>query len=210
MNRTVCAWTCAVAAVCGAALAAASVTLTSTWKAPGETSAGFAGKKVIALVFTTDDSLRMSAEEALAREITARGPQGVAAYRAIPRELLTDKAKAKDWFEHSGNVGVVALRLVGQEEHRVYDAVVWSSGTYGYFYDYYGSSWAQATPIGKGHLEKTLTVETLLFRVADGKLLWAGTAETTNPKDVGSFMKDLASSVVKALVKEGFSQKGAK
>jgi len=191
-------------------LAAASVTLTSTWKAPGETSLNYAGKKVVALVITADESLRMSSEEALVREISARGPQGVAAYRLIPREELTDKDKVKGWLDRSGAAGVVALRVSNQEERRVYDAMVWSSGYYGNFYDYYGSSWATVTPIGKGHIERTLTVETLLFRVSDAKLLWAGVSQTTDPKDVSSFMKELTKTVVKQLEKEGLARKASK
>jgi hypothetical protein len=210
MNRGVAAWTCAVAALCGAALAAESYTLTSTWKAPGEGTLSFAGKKVVALVFTADENLRMSAEEALAREISARGPQGVAAYRAIPRELLTDKEKAKGWFDQSGTAGVVALRLVSKDQARVYDAVVWASGYYGNFYDYYGNAWATVSPIGKGHIETTITVETLMYRVSDAKLLWAAVCQTTDPKDPGGFMKGLAKAVVKQLEKEGVVRKGSK
>ena len=210
MNRIRWAWMLAAVAAGSAVLAAADYTLTSTWKAPGETTMSFAGKKVVALVFTADDNLRMSAEEALAREISARGPLGVAAYRTIPRELLTDKAGAKVWFDGSGVAAVVALRLVGKEEARVYDAVVWSSGYYGNFYDYYGSAWATVSPIGKGHIETTVAVETLMYRVSDAKLLWAAVCQTTDPKDPGSFMKGLAKAVVKQLEKEGLAKKGSK
>jgi hypothetical protein len=207
MNRQIGVWALAGAAACSVALAAASVTLTSTWKAPGEGPLDFVGKKVVALVITADDSLRMSAEEALVREISGRGPQGIASYRLIPREELKDKDKAKGWFDRSGAAGVVALRLVGQDQQRVYSAVVWSGGSYGNFYDYYNSSWATVTPIGTGHIETTLTVETLFYRVSDAKLLWAGVSQTTNPKDVASFMKDLTKTVVKALEKEGLTNK---
>jgi hypothetical protein len=92
----------------------------------------------------------------------------------------------------------------------VYSGVVWSSGYYGNFYDYYGSSWATVTPIGKGHIETTLMVETLLYRIADAKLLWAGVSATTNPKDVSSFMEGLTKTVVKALEKDGLTKKRPK
>ena len=92
-----------MATACGIALAAADHKFTTTWKAPGAAPFNFAGKKVAALVMTTDEGLRMSAEEALAREITARGPKGIAAYRVIPREELTDKVKVKGWFERQGD-----------------------------------------------------------------------------------------------------------
>jgi hypothetical protein len=67
-----------VAASFAMSLSAASYKFTSTWKAPGVAPFDFAGRKVAALVITTDESLRISAEEALACEITARGPQGIA------------------------------------------------------------------------------------------------------------------------------------
>jgi len=195
---------------CGAGLVAAAPRFTSTWKAPGTGPLNFAGKRVAALVITTDDALRMSAEEALAREITARGPTGVAAYRVIPREELTDKDKARGWFERSAVEGVVAMRVVGVDKTRSYSAVVWSSGYYGNFWDYYGTGWATVTPIGKGRVDTTLAVETLLFRVSDATLLWAGISETTNPKDAGTFMKNLVNVLVKELRKQGLVRKAQK
>jgi hypothetical protein len=207
MSRHARALALAAAIVGEIVIAADTYTLTAKWKAPGEGPLGFAGKKVVALVITSDFDLQMSAEEALVREITARGVQGVAAYRLIPREELKDKDRAKGWFERSAAAGVVALRLVGQEKRKSYSSVVWSSGYYGNFYDYYGYGWATATPIGKAQVDTTLVVETLLYRVSDAKLLWAGVGETTNPKDVGTFMAGLAKAVVKELQQEGLARK---
>jgi hypothetical protein len=195
------------ATACSVGLAATSHTLTSTWKAPGTGPLDFADKKVAALVITTDDGLRMSAEAALAREISARGPKGVAAYTVIPREELTDKEKAKSWFERSAIEGIVAMRIVGVDKSTSYSAVVWSSGYYNNFYDYYGNGWTTVTPIGKGRVDTTLAVETLLYQVSDARLLWASISETTNPKDAGTFMKGLVSAVVKELQKEGLVRK---
>ena len=199
-----------VAMTCSVGLTAASYTFTSTWKAPGTGPLNFAGKKVAALVITDDDNLRMSAEAALAREITARGPRGVAAYTVIPREELTDKEKARGWFERTGVEGVVAMRIVGVDKSRSYSAVVWSSGYYGNFWDYYGTGWATVTPIGKGRVDTTLAVETLLYRVSDATLLWASVSQTTNPKDAGTYMKGLVNAVVKELQKEGLVRKPSK
>lgn len=198
-----------VALACCAGVASAQ-TLRSTWKAPEVGPLDFAGRKVAALVITDDTDLRMSAESALAREITARGPQGVAAYTLIPREELTDPASAKAWFGRRAVEGVVAMRIVGVETATVYSAVVWSSGYYGNFWDYYGNGWATVTPIGKGRQETTLAVETLLYRVSDARLLWASVSETTNPKDAGTFMKGLVNVVAKELEKQGLRRKPSK
>lgn len=203
----------AIASVMAAAVAvvtAADNEFLSTWKAPGTGPLNFAGKPVAALVITDDESLRMSAEEALAREITARGPKGVAANRFIPREELKDKERAKAWFEKTGIQGLVVMRLVGADTQKVYSSVVWSSGYYGNVWDYWGYGWASVYPIGKARNELTITVETLLYDITSSAPLWAAVTRTTDPKDTGSYMKSLAKDVVKRLEKDGLARKGAR
>ena len=51
-----------------------------------------------AVVITEDQDLQISAEEELARQLTALGVQGVPSYRLVPREVIRDKAKVKEWF----------------------------------------------------------------------------------------------------------------
>jgi hypothetical protein len=205
-----------VAAVCGVAptfVSSASYKFKSTWKAPGVGMLNLGGKKIAALVITSDVNLQMSAEEALKREITARGPIGVAAYTLVPREELRDKDKARPWFEKAGVDGVVAMRVVNVDKEKVYNAVVWSSSYYGNFWDYYGSSWNSVymigTPIGNGRTQTTVAVETLLFNVRENKLIWASVTETTDPESVGSYMKGLVNAVVKQLQKEGLARKAS-
>ena len=192
-------------------LSGVSYKFKSTWKAPGAGPLNFAGKKVAALVITNDDNLRVSAEEALKREITARGPVGVAAYTLVPKEELRDKDKARPWFERAGVEGVVAMRVVNVDTETTYGAVVWSSSYYGNFWDYYGTSWNSVymigTPIGNARQRTTVAVETLLFNVRENKLMWASVTETTDPESVGAYMKGLVSAVVKELQKQGLARK---
>jgi phage tail sheath gpL-like len=57
-----------VVALSAGVTTAAKTKLTSTWVAPGTMPGSFAGKKVAALVISSDESLRVSGEEAPARE----------------------------------------------------------------------------------------------------------------------------------------------
>ena len=194
------------------ALAVALTALTaddfvSTWKAPGAGPMNFAGRKVAGVLIVDDDSLRVSAEEALAREISARGPNGVPAYRIIPKEELTKKDAAKGWFERAGVQGLVILRLVQTDVDKVYSSAMWVSGYYGNAWDYWGYGWGAAYPLGKAREQRTITVETLLYDLSTGSPIWAGVSRTTDPKDVQSYMKRLASDVVKQLEKEGLVRK---
>ena len=179
----------------------------STWKAPGAETLNFTGRKVAAVLIVDDPDLRVSGEEALAREITARGPIGVPAYRIIPKEELKNKDSAKGWFERAGIQGLVVLRLVKTDKEKEYSAVVWSSGYYNYAWDYWGAGWASVYPIGKGRIATTITVETMLFDLSKGTPIWAAASRTTDPKDVQSYIKRLAGDVAKRLQQDGLISK---
>jgi hypothetical protein len=183
--------------------AAASNEFISTWKAPGTGALDFAGRKVAAVLISDDQNLRVAAEEALAREITARGPIGVPGYRIIPREELANTHAAKGWFDRAGVRGLVVLRIVQTETEKVYSSAVWSSGYYTDAWDYWGNGWATVFPIGKAREQKTITVETLLYDLSAGTPVWAGVSRTTDPKNVQRYITGLAIDVVKALEKSG-------
>jgi len=193
-----------------AAVAAADNTFLSTWKAPDAGPMNFAGRKVAALVIVSDDNLRMSAEEALAREISARGPVGVPANRFIPREELADKDRAKAWFERTGVEGAVVMRLVAADTQKVYSSVVYSSGYYSNVWDYYGNGWTTVTPIGKGRDATSVTVETLLYDISSGKPIWAGVTRTEDVKDTASYMKGIAKDIGRQLEKAGLARKAGR
>jgi len=179
----------------------------STWKAPGAAGVTYAGKKVVGLIVSDDLSLRMSAEEALARELTARGAQGVAAYRVIPREEIRNVDSAKRWFEQSGAAGVVVMRVVDLSKEKIPTSVIWTGATYGSLWDYYPYAWGSAIAIGPGRTETRVVVETLIFDVPGNRLLWAGTSETVNPTDAQATVKGIVVSAAEQMKKDGLIRK---
>jgi hypothetical protein len=193
--------------VSGALLVASGNDFVSTWKADGITSIDFSGRKVAGVVVTDDTSLRVAGEEALAREISARGPTGVPAYRIIPKEEVKKSDAAKGWFERAGVAGLVIMRPVATETTKVYSSAMWVSGYYNYAWDYWGTSCASVYPLGKGRDQHTITVETLLYDLSKGTPMWACVTRTTDPSDVQSYMKHLAADIVKQLQKDGLRKK---
>jgi hypothetical protein len=175
----------------------------STWKAPEAAGTSFAGKKIAALVISSDDNLRISGEEALVRELAAIGiKDGVAAYRLVPREELQDAAKARPWFERAGIEGVVTLRLVRAETERTYTPAYWAAPAYTSLWGYYGYGWGVVYQPGSQREDTIVVIENLIFSVAKDKLLWAGVSETTNPKNAGTIIKDLVKETLKEMRKE--------
>ena len=197
-----------VVAASGSLLLAAK--FKSTWKAPGAAPLGFAGKKVVALVLTDDQNLEISGEEALARELTARGVNGVAAYRLIPREELRDTEKAKGWFSRAAVAGIVALRPISSEKEVTYTPDTWISPYYSTWTSFYGYGWGSMYIPGSTREDTVVTVQILVFNVPDDKLLWAGVSEKTNPKGVQQIVADLVKESIKEMGKVGLVPKGAK
>jgi hypothetical protein len=193
-------------AAMGAAVVVAAPKFTSVWKTPAASDVTLAGKKVAALVMTGDDSLRVSGEEALVRELNARGMQGVATYRIAPKEELSDAAKAKPWFERGNVEGVVALRPIGSEKRTTYTPGTWTNPYYGSFWNYYGYGWGNTYIPGRTDRDTFITVETLIFSVPRDTLLWAAVSETKNPKTLQKFITDLVAESVKELHKQGLAK----
>ena len=187
--------------------ASASTEFIRTWKAPGAARLNFAGRKVAAAVIVDDVNLQVAAEEALSREIAARGPEAVPAYRIVPRPEFAKKESARIWLEKAGVQGLVVMRVLGTDTRETYSSVVFSSGYYASPWDYWGYGWGTAYPIGKGKKETMLTVETLLYDLSTGGPVWAGVSRTKNPKDHISFMKSLAADIGKELQREGLTKK---
>jgi hypothetical protein len=182
---------------------AAAVKFTSTWTAPEARSVNFRGQKVAALVISEDLSLRMSAEEALARELSARAMQGVAAYRMIPPEELKNPERAKAWFARDEVAGAVVLRPVSQQQVPRYSPDIWATANYSTLWGFYPYGWTTVYVAGSSATDTVIVVESLVYQVTTGKLLWAGVSETTNPKTlqrlVGDIVKDAAERIQKQL-----------
>jgi hypothetical protein len=194
-------------AVAAAVLLAAEPKFTSTWKWMDARTVSFAGKKVAALIISVDEPLRISGEEALVRELSARGLDAVATYRIVPRPELETADKARVWYEQAGVEGVMALRPVSSDTVRSYSPVVWASPSYSSLWSYYGHGWAGVYVPGPSREDTRVVVEALIFSVPLNQLLWAGVSETKNPNELQQFVKDLVVAVGKEMQAQGLLAK---
>ena len=176
--------------------------LVDVWKSPEVTRLNFKGKKVAALVVTSSQSLQMSGEEALARELTARGVNGVATYRIVPGPELKSAETAKNWYMRMKVEGVVALRPVRRETIRESSPVAWSSGYYQSFWGFYDYGWSNVSVIRSERDTTMVTVEALVYDLTRNQLVWAASSETRDPGTLQEFVKDLVTVVVREMKKQ--------
>jgi hypothetical protein len=192
--------------------ACATTTFKGTYTNPDAKALSFQrGDKVLAVVVSTDETVRRSAEDALASELTHRGMTGVPAYTILPTELAKDSAAAQAAATLAGIVGVVSMRAVkvGKETTTtstgMYSgpgyATYWGGGHYGY--GYYGYGWAAPYNQTYTQTDTIVTVETLVFDLRQDKLVWGGLSETTNPDKIEALIEELVVAAATELNEQG-------
>ena len=183
---------------------AASTKFQSTWMSPDAASVDLRGQKVVALVIRKDDVSRQDAEHTLAKELTARGMQGIAAYTIVPASELRNREAAKARMEKAGIAAVVVMKEIGQATKFTESAATfYSTATYNTFWGYYDSSWSYMYEPSYLSMDRVITVETLVYDLRRDKLVWAGMSDNTNPKMVMTLIKDLVAETAKEMKKQG-------
>jgi hypothetical protein len=189
-------------------LACTSTTFDSTWRNPEARTLQLAGKKVAAIFVNKNMAMRRTAEDALAREITAHGAQGVPGYTIFGDEEIRDQAKVKAKLDSLGYSGVVVMRVAGKETQVNYQpATYYGSPYYRTWGGYWGYGWGAAYSPGYMTEEKIVKIETLVYSLDQGSLVWAGVSRTTDPTHVDSFITEVAKECGNQMEKDGLLKK---
>ena len=191
-----------------ALVACKSTMWVSTWKAPDATSlkGQGQGQKIVAIVMSKNEGTRRASEDALAREISARGAVGVPLYSITPAGSVADEATARAAVEKEGAIGVVVLRPIAQQDKVYTTPVTYAGPGYSSFWGGYwgygwGAPWGTVTG-GEIRTDYIIMIETLVYSVKQNKLLWVGQSKTTNPDNVDALVRDIVSAVVVEMKKQ--------
>ena len=192
------------AAVALATFACATTTFQSTWRSPDARPLKLSGRKVVGVFVSKNEPLRRRAEDAMAREISARGAQGVPAYTILTEEEVRNRDAAKAKLEQLGFSGAVVMRVVGTQTQITYEPAYWSRPYYRYFWGgYWGWGWGTVWEPGYLVADKIVTVETLVYSLEQDQLVWAGVSKTVDPAQIDPFISELATAVTKQMAKDG-------
>jgi len=187
----------------------ASTRFVSTWKNPAFGLVDMDGKKIAAFIVSSDDSMRLGPEETLAAEMRRRGIDCVAGYTVLPGELAKDQEMAKQFLDKAGITGAVLMRVVSREKetHSSPGTAYYSTGYYPSFWGYWNYGWTVVYTPGYTRSDTVVSIETLVYSIEKDQLIWAGMSETTNPKDVRKFAKQLVDAAGKEMRKAGLVRK---
>jgi hypothetical protein len=176
----------------------ATTTFTSTWKAPGGNTINPAGKTIAGVFVSDNDSYRRTAEDALAKDLNARGARGVPAYTLLSSERDGSTEEDRARLRKAGVNEIVVMQVVGADK-RPYTQVFGATSSTSYTP---GSSNAQAVS-AQQHYDTLVSVETTVFSLDRNELIWSATSRTTNPEDLPNLVNEVADATVKEMVKQG-------
>ncbi len=197
----------AALAVIVLAACATATTFEYTHKGKDVGQIDYKGRKVAAVVTGVGmtETRRINAENVLAKELTARGMEGVAGHTIVPTRTLAQmtRERAIVLLQQADVAGMVVLRLVDTERKTA--KTEWASSEMqtsvaksDYFFapvGFEGDTYDRRT--------STITIETTLYSLDPFALLWAGQSESVNAANVDAFTPKFARSVADELRREG-------
>ncbi|MBJ6723878.1 DUF4136 domain-containing protein [Geomesophilobacter sediminis] len=186
----------------------ASTTLRDTWSNPA-----FHGYKVHKLVVVSlgkKDPNRRVYEEVIAAELNKRGIAAVTGHNLLPAEERLDWPTLEGALKRASADSVLTVQTVRVEQQTIVQPGYTS--TYpGYWYPpafpswslygYYGASMYYEPPYVSTY--DLATIQVNLFDMGTGKLIWAATAQSSEPERITEVSKELADIVREQLAKAG-------
>ena len=197
MTPTFAARACTALLMLSLAGCTASTKLVNSWKEPDTAPLSLKqGDLVIAMVMSKEETTRRTGEDLLGEELRQRGLRPIPSFTLIPTDQVDDKEKAAAAIQDSGAVALVAMRPIAVNKQQTFVPPSYTGpGPYGGWGPYYGYGWGAAYSPGYVVTDTIVRVETLVFDLKQNKLVWAGQSETTNPDNLGQFMRDLVKEV---------------
>jgi hypothetical protein len=163
-----------------------------TWKAPNLVPNNL--HNVVTVYISRDGAMRRTVEDSMAQKLRGEGVRATPAYSILNNDALKDRERAKARLQAAGYDGVVAIKLVSKNTQ-----VEVTPGTYD---GYWGPAWDGAYDPGYLTTETVVRVETSVYSLHDGKLVWSGVSKTVDPNSMSSAISDVTEVVAKALQKQ--------
>ena len=191
-----------VVVLCGVlalAACAAPTVLNTQWVSPDFKDKPIRNILVVAVV--KDSTNRRTFEDAMVRQLTAKGVKAEPSYRYAPDAGVMEQAKMQQAVKQSGATGVLLSRVVNVSQTVKVSPGMYMGPPVGYgfggFYGYYGGMWASSyyTP-PMLYTEENVSADTRLFEAKDFFLVWSASTTTTPGSTSATAMIDQFSQLI--------------
>ena len=188
-----------IAFLCLALAGCAAPGFRSTWTDPTASSITLMGRTVAVFVIGIHEPSRRMAEDALVRELTARGALAIAGSALLPAPEASNPEAARPKLQLAGVEGTVALRVVARDQQISYFPPT--------FWGYWGVDWPSPSDPKAIRTDTVVWVEARVYSVVQDKALWVGESMSTNTTTVDAFVKELGAQAADGVQRAGLLRK---
>jgi hypothetical protein len=182
------------------ALASCRSPFTNVWEDPDWQGPPL--RHVLVVGKDADAATRRAYEDALSARLEAIGIEAEPSYRTVPDDQITPDAIGRG-IAAGGQDGLIGARLVGVDERARYLPGVRRS-TVGTTRHTGWRTWDGFAEPGTWRIDRIARIETQVWVLAgEGTMIWAGSSEAVNPRDIPAVAGRLADDTVSALQKAG-------
>jgi hypothetical protein len=136
----------------------------------------------------------------MAREISRRGASGVTAYAILSDEEIRDRQTAKAKIESRGFSGVVVMNVVGRDTEYTWEP---ETPVYRQIWGTDGPIWVRMWKPARLRGDSIVSVETRVYSLERGQLVWSGVSKTTNPRRIDHVVSEIAAAVAGDMQRRG-------
>jgi hypothetical protein len=154
---------------------------------------------VIAVVKKPEN--RRKFEDRFALELRLKGVKAATSYKHLPTDERLTEAAIRKLIADRDIDGVVITTMLGVSEQEEYVAPQYRS--HGGYYDYYGYSYGNVYDPGHIHKTTRVVLETQVYELSDGEMMWAGQSETFDPHGVRDAISSVSKAVARQMSKDG-------
>lgn len=165
-------------------------TFISSWRSPTAQPLKVKGAKIAAIVIMNDTASRRAAEDQLASDISSRGGVGVPMYKLTETTTVGEEPIARDALAKADVRGVVVIHPGNTETEPApvdYNKAPYNTYWDGYYSYGFGSPWEN-----RPTTQSFVSVETLVYSLAQNQLVWAGRSKTVNPATLNALISDVS------------------
>lgn len=173
-------------------------------------------KKIAIFIAAKDETVRRSAEDEAVRNLTG-ATKGVASYTLYPDQAQlseADKDAIRARLVKEGIDGALVIRLQAVQKDYVYvppQTTVAPSSLgvpYRSFYGYSGYAYGYTYTTPERTIEQNkYLVESLVYKLPKGHLIWSTTTQTVNPNSRKQLSEDVRRVLGEELIKDGIIAK---
>ena len=167
-----------------------STQMLATWKDPS--AQPLAPRRTVAVFMSKEAGIRRMVEDKLAAKL----PGGVASYKILSDSELTTVEDTRAKLVDAGFDAAVVMRLIGTT------AEVKEVGYQRDFAGYWGY-WGTAYDPAYYSTETLYSVESTLYSLQSGKMVWMGRSQTTDPKNSNKLADYSVNFAIKNMEKSG-------